>query len=338
METATERITPQMVEEAYREYKHRQSHGRSIATANWVTTLAHPCEAYAVYMRTVPPDQRRSIDARLATLFSEGNDQARMVKRDLIDAGFECSGEEGQVAWAKYQITGRRDLKIWKQGLPGRMPAEVKSCSPFTYDSINSVEDLKNHKWDFIQKWWKQVALYLVLDSQEEYWLLLKNKSTGQIKIIPITLGADELAAAEVMLKKAEKTNALIQIGELPTQAMKLSDPDVCNECEFFTVCLPEVNFGAAAHILTDEEAADMAEKTGRLLELKPLAKEYEALDEEVKGNVKTLTADGSDQVVYGDYVASVKYVQIKAQPAKMVPAKQAYEQKRITFTKVSAK
>src|SRR5258708_1057108 len=41
----------------YRAYKGSRLHGRSIANANWVTTLAHECEAYAVYMRTVPAEQ-----------------------------------------------------------------------------------------------------------------------------------------------------------------------------------------------------------------------------------------------------------------------------------------
>lgn len=329
-------LEPREVVAAYEAYKRRQASGRSLATANWVTTLAHDCTAYAVFMRTVPPEQRRALDPRLGMIFSEGNDQARAVKRDLIDMGFEVSSEEGQVAWKEYAITGRRDLKIWKPGMRHRIPVEVKSCSPFTYDSINSVDDLKNHKWTFIRKWWRQLALYLVLDSEQEYWLLLKSKSSGQIKIIAVTLGDDEYRAAEEMIQKAQTANKLIQIGQMPSADMKISTPDLCSECEFFNVCLPELNFGMAAKILTDEMASELAAKTERLTELKPLAKEYEDLDEEVKAQVKSLCADGSDQVVYGDWVATIKDVEMKAQPAKTVPAKPAYTQKRVTFIKAA--
>ena len=87
METETTELTPELLVRAYRDYKKNQMHGRSIASSNWVTTLCHPCEAYAVYMRTVPPEKRIALDGGLGMIFSEGNDQARMVKRDLIDCG-----------------------------------------------------------------------------------------------------------------------------------------------------------------------------------------------------------------------------------------------------------
>lgn len=335
METGTvaerHELTPDELVQKYFEYKRQRVHGRSLATANWVTTLAHDCEAYAVFMRTVPPEDRRGMKDSLGMIFSEGDDQARAIKRDLIDMGFEVSSEEGQVAWPKYQITGRRDLKLLKPGTRKRVPVEVKSCSPFTYDSIDSVADIREHKWSFIQKWDKQVALYMVLDSQPEYWLLLKNKSSGQIKIIQYTLGDEEYRIAEVMLKKAEKTNHLVQIGQMPTPAMKLNDPDVCGECEFFPVCVPDLDFGLGARVLTDEAAGEMSMKLDRHAVLKPMAKEFEDLDDELKTEVKTLCSDGTADVVVGDWMAHVKRIPIKASTPK---PRAAYTQERVTFIK----
>lgn len=320
-------LTPTKLVDDYREYKMQRVHGRSMATANWVTTLAHDCEAYAVYMRTVPPDQRRPMKDSLGMIFAEGDDQARAIKRDLLDMGYEVEGAEGQMAWPKYQITGRQDIKIRRQGARHSVFTEVKSCSPFTYDSINSVEDLKNHKWSFIQKWYKQVTLYMVLKSVQKYWMLLKNKASGQIKIVEFILGDDELRVAETMLKKAEKTNYLVQIGQMPSTDMKISAPDLCGECEFFPVCLPDLNFGLAAQVLTEETAAELTQKADRLAELKPLAKEYGDLDDEVKSEIKALCADGGESVVFGDWIASVKRTEIKTE-----------KEPRKGFTKVAVK
>lgn len=321
-------LSAEQVVKDYVEYKAPRRRG-SLATANWVTTLAHPCTAYAVYMRTVPPENRRMLKDSLGMIFSEGNDQARAIKRDLIDMGYEVEGAEGQLAWPKYQITGREDHKIRKIGQGAGVDTEVKSCSPFSYDSINSVDDLKNHKWDFMKKWYRQVALYMVLKSVNRYWLLLKNKSTGQIKIIEFHLGDEELATAEAMIKRAETANKLVQIGQLPTTDMKLSDVDTCSECEFIDTCLPEIDFGPGALILTDERALEMATKLERRAELEPSAKEFKELDDELKEETKAICSDGQPSMVVGDWVANLKTIDKKAYTVK------AQKQTSVKFVKV---
>jgi hypothetical protein len=330
METLIEeQLSPGRLVEEYKALKKGRER-TSMATSNWVTTLGHECEAYAVYNRTVAPRDRRALKESLGMIFAEGDDQARAIKRDLFAMGYDVEGAEGQMAWPKYQITGRQDLTIKKNGVRHGVHAEIKSCSPFTYDSINSVDDLKTHKWSFVQKWYAQVSLYMVLQGVGRYWMILKNKSTGQVKILEFTLGDDELQRAEVMLKKAEKVNRLVQIGQMPDEDMKISAPDLCGECEFFNVCLPELNFGIAAHILTDEMAAELAQKTDRLTELRPLAKEFEDLDDEVKAEVKALCADGGTNVVYGEWVAAIKRIPIK----ESTVTRKAYTQERVTFIK----
>jgi hypothetical protein len=97
------------------------------------------------------------------------------------------------------------------------------------------------------------------------------------------------------------------------------------------------MEFGPGAKVLTEESASELAQKTERLLELRPLAKEYEALDDELKEEVKALCADGSEQVVYGDYVATVKRIQVNGSPEKVVPAKPGYVQQRVTFIRAAA-
>jgi hypothetical protein len=245
-------------------------------------------------------------------IFSEGDDQARAIKRDLLDMGYEVEGAEGQMSWGTYQITGRQDLKIRKAGVRHGVYAEIKSCAPFTYDSINSAEDLRNHKWTFIQKWWRQVVLYMVLKSVKEYWVILKNKTTGQIKVVEFALDDAGLQEAELMLKKAERVNQLVQIGAEPSAEAKLSTPDVCTECEFFNVCLPDLTLGVGAQILAGEKAAELEKMLDLRAEIQPVGKEYNSLDDEIKGEIKAMAGQGTGEIVIGNWVVSLKYQEVK--------------------------
>lgn len=323
-------LTPEKLVEDYRTYKGQRLHGRSLAGANWVTTLAHECEAYGVFMRTVPAEKRLAMKESLGMIFSEGDDQARAIKRDLLDMGYEVEGAEGQMSWAAFQITGRQDLKIRRQGARHSIYAEIKSCSQYSYDSVNSVDDMRTHKWMYIRKWYAQVCLYMLLRAVETYWVILKNKQTGQIKIVVFTLDQNAWVAADAMVEKAKRINEFVQIGAMPTPEMKIEEPNLCEECEMFAVCNPSLNFGAAATILDDELAADLSNRTARILELKPLAKEYEDLDDEVKSTVKSLcSVSGSETVVYGEYIANIKRI-----PIKEGKPRAAYTQVRVSFQK----
>lgn len=117
----------------------------------------------------------------------------------------------------------------------------------------------------------------------------------------------------------------------MPTPDMKISTPDLCSECEFQTVCLPEMNFGLAAKVMTDELGLEMERKAERLIELKSLADEYKDLDYDLKETVKGLCADGGDSVVFGSFVAT-----IKRSPRKQYTVA-ATTTERVTFTKVGS-
>ena len=300
------KLRPSDVVEAYEAYKSRRSRG-SVATANWPTTLAHDCSAYAYWNRTVPPERRRTIDAHLAMIFSEGSDQGRMVTRDLIDAGFVVSDQESQLFWAKYQISGRKDLKIWKEGFREKINVEVKSCAQYTYAAINKPEDLIDTDKHWLKKWYRQVALYMVLQGVDTYWLLLKSKQMGSIKILEFKINDDIYQTAEAMIKKAEWVNGLIQIGELPKESDKIADVDYCQECEFYDTCLPDLTFGPGAVIFDAESVADLVEQLDHLAELKPIAKEYKDLDEDLKAEFKMHASQGQEKLVVGPWIVTVK-------------------------------
>lgn len=319
-------ITTQQLVEDWEKYKLSESRGRAVATSNWVTALAHQCTAYAIYNRTVPPEKRRAIDSGLAMIFSEGNDQARMVKRDLEDMGYEVEGQEGQMSWPQFQITGRRDFSLRKHGSP-RVRVEAKSCNPYTWEKLNTIADIRNSRSSWIQKWDRQVCLYMVLQGVEQYWLLLKNKSTGRIKVIEYLMTDEIWQTAELLLRKAQLVNDVLFFETEILPGLKISDPDICCDCEFYDQCLPALDFGPGARIVTDEMAAELAAKCERHAETRATGIEYWELDEEIKDRIKSLAGDMATDVVFGDWVAHIN----------RIPTKKG-TQTRVTFLKAARK
>jgi len=308
-----ETLAPEVVVQEYERYKLHDSgvRSRGIATANHVTTLVHECEAFAIYNRTVPADRRRKLDPRLAMVFSEGNDQSRIVKRDLMDAGFEIEEQEGQMSWPEFQIVGHQDFSIRKSGF-ARVKVELKSCSPYTYESINLVDDLRHHKWPFARHWYSQIVLYMLLQNAERYWLVLKHKAAGSIKVIEFHLGDEEYAEAERLISKAKRVNEAVAAKREPTSEEKLSAPDVCAGCEFFDVCLPDLSFGARMEVLDAETAAELERALERRQELEKAHKEYEAIDDDVKSQIKAMASEQLAEVVIGSWIATIRYQEVK--------------------------
>src|SRR6267154_2713279 len=83
----------------------------------------------------------------------------------------QVTGQQGQLVWKEFQISGRRDLILYKHGYAGKVRIEVKSASPYTYDSLKKPEDLLDSEKSWFARWGKQIALYIWLEGIEEYYL-----------------------------------------------------------------------------------------------------------------------------------------------------------------------
>jgi hypothetical protein len=329
---AAQQLTPEHLIAAYEAYKSTKRQGRgTVASANWPSVLAHECRAYAAWNRIVPVANRRKISSELAMLFDEGIEQERIVRHDLENAGFEITENQGQMTWQKYEISGRKDFKIWKPGFAEKVTAELKSCGDYAYNKLNKAEDLLDSPSEWFRKWARQVCCYLVLEGLNRYWLLLKSKSRGGLKCIEFVMNDRVLETAEVMLKTAEWVNGLIKIGGLPTQDDKLADSDVCANCEFFDTCLPELDFGPGAVIFGEEDVAEMSIMLERRAELEPLKKEFTDIDEDLKSTIKSAGSGGQTQFVIGSWTASIKEIQKKEYTVK------AHGEKHVKFLKMEA-
>lgn len=301
-------ISPAQLVADYEALKQRESQPSAEAPNNRASILGHPCTAYCYFNRVVPASKRAPVPARLARVFAEGKEQERVFQNDLRSMGYDLSLQQKPLYWPAPQISGHLDWVLSK-GDSERVRCEFKSCAPFTFNSLHSVEDVKNHKWAFVRKWYGQILLYCLMDGEERYWLILKNKSTGEARVIEFAMGDVELQEAENLVKKAELVNLYVQeyrqnaAWTIPENE-KVNDPRMCPECEFMAVCGPTLHLGPGLQVVTDGEIEKMLDRRG---ELEAGAGEFEELDGELKEYFKgRLGADGG-MASCGDWFVEVK-------------------------------
>lgn len=271
--------------------------------SNRASEMGHPCERHLVLNRT-RWQEKQLTPLALQLIFEEGRLHEKQVLRDIEDAGFTVIEQQRDYAWANFNLTGHIDAKIL---LPHQdsMPIEVKSCSPFVFEKVNSLADLlqaSGRLW-YLQKYPVQLTLYLLLGNAPHGLLIFKNKVTGALKEIEISL---DMEFAEGLLKKAERINAHVAADTLPDRIPY--DEAICGSCAFLHICLPEVK-REALDILTDPE---LEAKLARRADLAPLADEYEALDKDLKKRFKE-----HDRLLVGEWLISGKFIERKAYEVK---------------------
>jgi len=190
--------------------------------SNRASELGHECLKYLVLNRT-RWEEKTLHNAKLQMIFDMGKMVEESVMQDLREAGFVIVEQQRPFSWAKYQITGSIDCKIAIDGKT--YPTEIKSAAPFSFNSINSIEDMKRHKWHYMRKYPAQLTLYLLMDGKDRGLFIFKNKSTGELKEIFLDLDYD---FAESLIKKAEAINKHVAEGTLP-EPMEYSEEIIKN-------------------------------------------------------------------------------------------------------------
>lgn len=313
MNTTEALISPEQLTAEYAAYKVAKS--RSYAgpsKSNRCSVLGHPCTAYCYYERTVPAKDRRPISSDLASIFDEGKTQERVFQRDLLDMGWEVTNQQESLHWPEYNITGHRDFRISRAGSE-TIHCEFKSVHPVLFERLKSPEDIKNHKAYFIRKWYYQTVLYMLLGNKAKYWLILKNKSNGRVEPLVFEWNDTMWNDAEEMLKKAKYVDEKVKEGAIGTSD-KIGREDVCNGCDFLTVCNPPIDFGAGAEVVDEETAIELATLANRREEVKTAHEEYEELDEEIKTRVKQIAGKEKRSVVFGDWAAMISRQDVKTE------------------------
>lgn len=281
-----------MITEAILESKRRKILSYPVHS-NRASDLGNPCVRYHVYNRTRWAEKSLH-DVGLQQVFDLGNDFEAIVLKELAEAGIKIIEQQRSFEWKEYQITGHVDGLVQDNG--NAYPIEIKSMSPFVFDSIQDINSLKKGKYAYLRKYPTQLNLYMLMKGIERAVFLFKNKSTGAYKEVWMDLDYD---LGEETLKRAEAINAHVAAGTLPD---RIADDRQCDDCPFVHICIPD-HVGKEVEIDTGE----LEVMLDRLEALKEAKKEYEEID----GQVKRLV-EGREKILAGAWYISGRWVDKK--------------------------
>ena len=234
------------------------------------------CERQMVYS-VLDWEKRPVAQPDLQARFEVGKVFEREVVRELMDMGFQFEQSQAPVQIknraGELIATGKIDGFIRWEGV--RVPVEIKSMHPQIFQSIKSVEDFQKKPW--LRKYTRQLQAYMFGNSCE-WGLFIVGDCLGHWKMLPLALDYGE---AEAILQRLERVHDSIKAKKYPDRIVY--DQSVCGKCPFSAICLQDI-------IQTEAEIFDSPEwdaKLERHEELKPLAKEYEEIHENIKDSFK---------------------------------------------------
>lgn len=259
------------------------------------SAIGHPCARSLVF------DQCRIAAAKpdLQPIFALGNMHERQAMIDLAEAlqgtGMDVVRQQTPLPPNPYGIGGIVDLFIEyrEDGKRVVIPVEFKSCSPNTYNAIDTLQDMKDARQPWVRKYPAQLTIYLLLTNSPQGLFLLRDKVTGRYKQIPVPL---DYEYAETLIRKAELVTAAVakyrtaktpeeQVAALPPRIP--FDPQICEWCSHYQVCIPDPNtLPESDNRLWDVHLDALCRETERLA---PMVAEYEAAQEQIKAHCKTL-------------------------------------------------
>lgn len=261
--------------------------------SNRASDLGVPCVRYHVLNRT-RWEEKSLHDVGLQMVFNMGNAIETIVLKELAEAGVKVIEQQRSFQWKEYQITGHIDGMVLEGG--EALPLEIKSCSPFVFKAINTINDLKCGKYGYLRKYPTQLNLYMLMDNKPRGVFLFKDKSSGAIKEILMDI---DFELGEETLKRAEAINSHIAAGTLPEP---INDDMWCDNCAFSHICLPE-HIGKEVEIDTGE----LATMLDRMEELKAAKSEYEELDKQIK-----VFVEGREKLLAGNWFIAGKWCERK--------------------------
>ena len=280
----------QALKEAHDRYIAKQISSPQSRGSNWASSLGHPCDLHLTFWRT-QGEKAQPISTRLQRIFEEGKKQEDLILRELemmgvriVERGVSISSDS---LIRELNIGGKLDARLDVSGLdkdlldalslacPGvdwrqlRPVAECKSLSPFLFDKLVDYDAIMTAKQHYVRSWAEQMMLYLLGKNREAGLFIFKNKSTGELRFVPILL---DLETCDLLAAKAKRINEAVKVYN-DTRGMgypgggNLPEPipwrqDLCAECPFLAIC-PNSREIPATDLLDDkelEEALDFIE------------------------------------------------------------------------------
>ena len=248
---------------------------------NRASEAGHPCIRFLVLSRT-SNELKALHDVGLQRIFDLGNLYEEYLLRQMAASGqVQVIEQQRAYEWKKFNLTGRIDGKLAVNG--SFVPLEIKSSSPNAFAGIRELEpiDMLKSKFSWIRKYPAQILLYMLMEGAEFGVMVFINKASGEQSEKIFRLEGELLEYAETILKKLEAVNAHVSLGTAP-DAKLIDDCKGCAFCK--TACFPGADYGPGIDILQDPELEAKLDRRG---EIEPVAKEFEALDKELKDGFK---------------------------------------------------
>jgi hypothetical protein len=267
------------------------------ARSNHASAIGHPCARYLTYSRVISSTDKHSV--RLERIFALGKYHGNIAARELAEAlendgsDWEAVMQEAPVAPNRWEIGGRVD--VWLVRRVGgkaleRRPVEIKSVSEMMFQGLKDIDSLKRHRYVHIRKWPVQLMTYMALEKVENGIILLRNRGSGEYRQIDVTL---DMAVMDEAFARCDEVNKAVRAynREGATEEEKeLCLPkrinyagDVCGECEFRSLCVPDLCANpSAVNLMWDVE---LEATLCMMEELEDKAMEYTMLDNKVKAH-----------------------------------------------------
>ena len=192
---------------------------------------------------------------------------------ELEAMGAEVTQRERDYLDRVYELSAHSDARVRMPGWPRALTAEVKGLNPYTAESIETIEDLRNSHQEWVRKYYDQLQVYLHFDQGEAGIFVLLNKVSGQITFIDCRR---DQARIDELLAKAARIRDAVRANEPPERR----ESEDCARCPFTAVCGPgRVNPGAVQIIDSEEAEALIARK----LELADAKSEADGIDRRLK-------------------------------------------------------
>lgn len=276
--------------------------------SNRASSLGHPCLRFNVFERT-RWQEKTLHDVAVQYRFDDGDMHERQVMRDLEDAGFQVFERHRDFSWPKFNITAHVDVKLvvepWMVDaappevqpllqIGHAIPAEVKSAAKFSWEKIQTVQDMRTSRYAYMQTYPAQLTVYELFSNEPIGLFLFKNKDTGRLKELWMPL---DFEYGESLLKKAEQINTCVQAGTIPAP-IPWSDT-ICGRCAYQHICLPE----ARREALDLSDDPELEAKLKRRAELAQAATEYDELDKELKATFRE-----KPKIMVGDFLVQGRW------------------------------
>ena len=265
------------------------------------------CARQGVY-EIVAYNQRKPFDIHLIARFEEGDRQEAWVMAELSNIGAELKPKFRLVETQsdlpkefidKYRLTGHLDGKI--EFSARRVPFEIKSLNPNLWDNIQMVSDLIADP--FYSRYYRQMLAYMKASGETEC-LLITTDCLGHWRFIIVPFSETDFE--EMVVKKVNTINDYVKRNEGKADNWDLPEripysEDHCARCPFIHICVPDVTSGARVRFADDEKMAAMID---RRQEIEPFAKEFKAVDEALKDDLKLLK---EPMLVVGNWIVEGK-------------------------------